>query len=703
MSDTPSNQGNITAGGNVSNSTLVSGHGNTINQYAAPAPTYRSLHQLPTPPPHFTGREAELERLMPLLETGGALIAGVRGMGGVGKSALAAVLGWRVRDRYPDAQLFLDLGGASERPLSVVEALSYFVRAFEPVAKLPDDEAQLTALYRSCLKGKRALIVLDNAPAEVALDALRPPPGCALLVTSRFPVRLRGLQTVPLDELPPDKAQAYLLAVTPRIGAHAAELAQLCGHLPLALELAAGALQVREELEPADYARRLRDERQRWRELGAVEAALALSYGLLDPSAQERWRALAVFPRSFDTRAAAAVWDMTNPDADADAALDALGALRDYSMLIYDKGERRWRLHDLARHYAAGRLSAAERQQFSQRHAAHFCEVLGQAKELYKQGGATVVQGLSLFDQEQENVLAGQAWTAAHGGDQGTAAATRLCMEYPNGGAYVLDLRLHPREQIRWLETQSAAARRLGQRQMEGNALGNLGNAYAALGEVRQAIAYYEQALVIAREIGDRRGEGNALGNLGLAYADLGEVRQAIAYYEQRLGIAREFGDRRGEGNALGNLGIAYKNLGEVRQAIAYHEHALEVMREIGDRRGEGAALGNLGVAYKNLGEVRQSIAYYEKHQDIAREIGDRRGEGAALFNLSQSLDTLGERGQAIAHAEAALQLYEAIESPHAEKVRRQLAEWRVLENSFAKRLVVLAEKVRRRLAEWRG
>ena len=32
----------------------------------------------------------------------------------------------------------------------------------------------------------------------------------------------------------------------------------------------------------------------------------------------------------------------------------------------------------------------------------------------------------------------------------------------------------------------------------------------------------YEQALVIAREIGDRRGEGNALGNLGIAYAPPG-------------------------------------------------------------------------------------------------------------------------------------------------------------------------------------
>ena len=91
-----------------------------------------------------------------------------------------------------------------------------------------------------------------------------------------------------------------------------------------------------------------------------------------------------------------------------------------------------------------------------------------------------------------------------------------------------------------------------------GHALGNLGSAYAHLGEVEKAIGYYEQHLVIAREIGDRQGEGNALGNLGTAYADLGEVEKAIGYYEQALVIAREIGDRQGEGNALGNLGVAY-------------------------------------------------------------------------------------------------------------------------------------------------
>ncbi len=82
------------------------------------------------------------------------------------------------------------------------------------------------------------------------------------------------------------------------------------------------------------------------------------------------------------------------------------------------------------------------------------------------------------------------------------------------------------------------------------------------LGDARKAIEYYEQQLTIAREIGDRRGEGNALGNLGNAYADLGDSRKAIEYYEQHLTIAREIGDRRGEGADLGNLGAGLRRPG---------------------------------------------------------------------------------------------------------------------------------------------
>jgi len=232
------------------------------------------------------------------------------------------------------------------------------------------------------------------------------------------------------------------------------------------------------------------------------------------------------------------------------------------------------------------------------------------------------------------------------------------------------------RNAIEFYEKALAIDREIGDRRGEGNALRNLGNAYYQLGETRKAIEFYEKALAIDREIGDRRGEGNDLGNLGIAYADLGETRKAIEFYEQALAIELEIGDRRGEGNGFGNLGNAYAALGETRKAIEFYEQHLVIAREIGDRRGEGNALGNLGSAYADLGETRKAIEFYEQHLVIARKIGDRHGEASSLFNASLAFHELGDTQKAIAWARDALRIYTEIESPHAEKTRRQLREW---------------------------
>src|SRR5262249_17256747 len=103
----------------------------------------------------------------------------------------------------------------------------------------------------------------------------------------------------------------------------------------------------------------------------------------------------------------------------------------------------------------------------------------------------------------------------------------------------------------------------------------------------------------------------------------------------------------------------------------------LAIAREISDRRGESQALGNLGEAYRELSDYHRAIELYEQGLAIAREIGDRSGEGIALGNLSLNLDNLGQRAEAIAQAEAALKALGEIESPLADEVRQQLAEWR--------------------------
>jgi tetratricopeptide (TPR) repeat protein len=390
-----------------------------------------------------------------------------------------------------------------------------------------------------------------------------------------------------------------------------------------------------------------------------IEASFAIGYRLLDEVQQRYWRELAVFPGDFDSAAAGSVWQMKNG---ADAT-KLLGDMYATSMVLWEEGTDRFRLHDLARDYARTRLTEEERNASGQSHSAYFAGVLRRAEELYRKGGDLVSLGLSLFDLEWNNIRTGQAWAAAHSEIDMTAA--ELCSDYPD--ASCLDLRLHPHVRMAWLESSLKAARKIGDRRAEGNHLGNLGIVHAALGQTRKSIEYHEQARAIFHEIRDRRGEGNALGNLGSAYIDLGDPVNSIKYLEQHLVISHEFGDRRGEGKDLGNMGIAYAQLGDADKSMDYLERHLAIAREIGDLRGIGNALSNKGNASKMLGDARKAIEYQEQALAIFRRIGDRRGEGSARGNLGNAYLMLGESRKAIEYYEQASGIFRRIDSRRSE------------------------------------
>jgi tetratricopeptide (TPR) repeat protein len=625
-------------------------HDNTFNQtvinQAAPI-TYTALHQLPPPPADFVGRKKEMRELLKALEKQGVTISGLQGMGGIGKTALALKLAEQLKSKYPDAQFYLDLKGASNEPLSAAQVMAHVIRAYHPESKLPDNESGLRACYLSLLEGKKALLLMDNASSREQVKPLIPPVGSIMLITSRNHFTLSGFFVKNLDTLGPKDAKRLLLRIAPRVGDCAEKIVQLCGYLPLALEVAASAMQEFINLTPREYLQLLSDATER---LELVEASLSLSYELLSEEQQKLWRVLSVFPNTFDNDAVAALWEMNVENAKL-----KLAKLISYSLIEWNETTRRYRLHDLVRLFADARLTEQERLATKKSHATYFQDLLEQADKLYLKGREETIQGLALFDKERENIEAGQRWSASQISID--IPATELSMGYYFSEVNVLALRLHPREQINWLEVSLKFARLLKYKQIECVALGRIGSAYKNLGETRKAIEYYQQSLEIAREIGDRRSEGIGLGSLGVVYKNLGETRKAIEFHQQNLEIAREIGDRRSEGNALGNLGIAFWHLGETSKAIEYHQQNLEIASEIGDRRGESNALGNLGNAYADLGETCKAIEFSQQNLEIAREIGDRRGESNALGRLGSAYADLGEFHKAIEYHQQALQI----------------------------------------------
>jgi len=531
--------------------------------------------------------------------------------------------------------------------------------AINPESRLPDDEDACWRLYANLFhdaasgKSLRALVVLDDAKDDEQVRLLSPPPGCALLVTSRQ--QLQTGQSFHLDRLPRAEAMALLQAYAPRLtDEQASHLAELCGDLPVALKTAGGYLKQYRSKPADEYLAELQQDRLR--RLGNksqpnedVNLIFDYSYRALDVAERLAWTALSIMPADFGREAGKAVIAAVIPslsDSDVPNTGELLDRVVCLNLLDYDEEKERNSWHDLLREFAGARLSGEEGERAKLGHAEYFTRIGERTDELYLKGKTQILAGLALFDRERLHLEAAFTYLVSR------LDLAKTLIRLVGSMLYTSSIRFHPMQRILWLEAQADAARMTGNREWEGSALCNVGCAYDDMGETCKAISCYEQALTINRETGDRRSEGIALQNLGVAYYYLGEPRKAIDYSEQQLVIAREIGDRRGEGNALNNLGAAYVILGETWEAIDYSEQQLVISREIEDRRGESMALNNLGLAHYYLGEERKAIGYYEQQLTITRETGDRRCEGLALSNLGAAYANLGEPREAIGYSE---------------------------------------------------
>jgi DNA-binding SARP family transcriptional activator len=238
----------------------------------APAPVSAALApaELPAAPSALLGRDealAELDRLVDPSSTapGSAL---VRGPAGAGASALALSWARAAAPHFPDGQLYVDLRGGDGSPRDPVEVLRRLVRSLSTGTRGTEamDADEAAARVRTLLAHRRVLLVLDNAASVRQVRPLLPGgTGCAALVTSRYwltDLLVRdGLRALPVGPLPPDAAVDLL---RPREGRnrHAESvlrrLAQVLGHLPLALRMAAVWLDdTRPDRSAAELVRRL--------------------------------------------------------------------------------------------------------------------------------------------------------------------------------------------------------------------------------------------------------------------------------------------------------------------------------------------------------------------------------------------------------------------------------------------------------------
>ncbi|WP_204051699.1 ATP-binding protein [Microbispora siamensis] len=253
----------------------------------------------------------------------------------------------------------------------------------------------------------------------------------------------------------------------------------------------------------------------------------------------------------------------------------------------------------------------------------------------------------------------------------------------------------------------------LGDRTAQGTVLYSLGTVHLQLGEYRQAIAHHVRALGLHRDTGNQLGESRALNNLGAAYERLGRLGEAQEHYEQALALNQKIGNQVGVAVALTNLGNVRTKLGHWDEARLCHDSALPIYLEAGYRVGEADSRCGLGSLELRQGRHREALEQFHLAVTTAREIGEAETETSALVGLGDTLSAMGQREAAQAHYDAALARVAATGDRYEEAralvgiarlhggTPRAAEAWRRALTLFDELDLPEADEVRRRLAEF--
>ncbi|TCO56027.1 ATP-binding protein [Actinocrispum wychmicini] len=695
------------------------------------------------PPPadgcDLVGRDTELACLRRLAEQAisaelpAGAMAAISGLPGVGKSSLAGVAAGRLGALFPDGMLHLDLHGVDE-PLDPDHGLGRLLRLLGvPDAELPSTYDERVARYRSLVRHRRVLVVLDDAASEAQVRPLLPgAPGSLTLVTSRQALAgLDAAHRMVLDVLEPDHAVALLTRVVgaPRVAAEqqaAREIAALCGYLPLALRVASNRLASRPEWTVRHLAGRLSDQQRRLSMLTAgdvqVRAAFELSYRQLDQRTREAFRRLALVPGPDFTVPLAAVLG----EVDESHAEQTVELLVDASLLHPAAGGGRYRFHALTRAFAGERLAeeelAAEREAAAARLNGWMLRTASRAGQLLDARRPAAAD-----DSEPvpfRTATEAEAWLEAELGSwipairdvtslrrpEDIAAIARALCWYANAGTPPMDVHqafeyalstcrtiayghddavlltflgwtLYYRLGRPWLRASTPAVeRRRGwdEAWVDFHTAGLMIN----MGDPDGAVDHSHRAIAGFRETDCELGVAVARGGLAAALAAQGRAEQALDV--QRANLAYYRGAGAGPDAVLGATGSAFTlmcigqlqaELGLWSEALNAYTDAADLLNGVGNHWAEGRARLGQGLAHRRLGRPETAHDCLWRANALLVAVDDRYSQARVLNELALACDELRDPA-ADEHRQRASWLGNQLDPPSATHLRGMTPAW---------------------------
>ncbi|MFI9174562.1 tetratricopeptide repeat protein [Streptomyces lincolnensis] len=595
----------------------------------------------------------------------------VTGMGGIGKTALAVEAAHRARAKgwFPGGTLFVDLRGYDDDPVTADQAVLALLDALGVRGTdLPTTTERHYDKYRALLAERQdpTLLILDNAsdPSQY-LPLLPGTDHHRVLITSRDRPDALPVRVIDLDSLEPDDSVvllAHALHATDerddrpvRESQALRALASLCGHLPLALQIAAALLRRRShrpvaslvaEIEKAGNATAVLDGGSPGTDVYGrslvLHPVLETSYRRLPPDQARLLRLLSLAPGAETaTEAVAALTGL-----DAETTLSLLEDLAGTHLVAPARpadgsATVRWRLHDLVRAFGASAVRAdavlrEEGEAALERVLAYYqrwAEAADQRLDWVPgrpepERFGDRVQAVTWLDSERAGLVAAVQWARE---ERYAPMAVRLAghlIRYLEWWRYLDD-------GITVARTALEIHRRSGDRSEEARAWNRLGMVLRTAGQTDEAIESCNRARDMYQDIGDRCGEASACDDLANALSESGRLEEAITAHLRCRDLYEELGDRRGEGHAWNHLGCTWQEAGALEEAIEAHTRARDLYQVVGDRHREAVACSNLGLALGKSDHISEAIEAFTRALGIHRAFEDWPRVGEVLHNLA--------------------------------------------------------------------
>lgn len=613
---------------------------------ALPQPTLVP-RQLPDDVPDFVGRRTELAALD---DAGPSDVLVLDGPGGVGKTALAVHWAHRVRGRFPDGDLFVNLRGFSQQnqvdPASVVDDfLVALGQSPQPKLSLRQRERLLSVLVAN----RRILVVLDNVrDSDQVRRLVELLPSCLVVITSRRRVSPSArVRRVPVRPMSVESASILLSVRAHGQIPDAARLSTVCGGLPLLLTVLAGQLAGKPSASLGDFVTRL----DRRRLLVAVgqggvpvrrgESCLTWSYQALAAPERRLFRLLALHPGEDISSEAAYACDGRTPSETIRSLMCLVAA-----HLLEPSGEfDRFSRHDVLAEFAARCL---DRDESADDRDAAWMRLLDFFATSTANAARILCGYVTTHDQvDDQAIVFSDADDAAVWFGRERCTLSAMIRQAQDAGCHDHVLRLA--DPVAALLERSGStiqsatvlalavdsARAAGEPEAEAGALRHLAVTHMVVEDHDAARKCLEAAARMAPADDLRGGSVALLDQMGQLAMLRGDRADALTLYRRAVVLAERLDDLAGLCWLHCRIGQTLRIAEQVDDALAHLRRARTTARSLDERAAEAASLAEIGGIHRDLGDCSAALAYCEEALAIAETVPDLTAAALICVTLS--------------------------------------------------------------------